>query len=187
MSQLNYEELTKGLTTKSEKIRVLGRKGVPTADIARFLGIRYQHARNVLNDAGLQNGGMAEEMPSELETKMLPPVKSAAPVPWDWGFAWLDVGPDGTVRLPEKLMAAAGITPGSTVHVCYADDCLEVMTEDSALRRAQALAASIKVEGESVVDEFLREKREETKRVDARFDRLEREAAAMKVAREKTA
>ena len=61
------------------------------------------------------------------------------------------------------------------------------MTEESALRRAQALAASIKVEGESVVDEFLREKYEETKRVDARFDRLAREAAAMKVAREKTA
>jgi hypothetical protein len=186
MSQLNYEELTRGLTTKSEKIRVLGRKGVPTADIARFLEIRYQHARNVLVDAGLQHGGMAEGMP-ELETKMMPPVKLAAPVPWDWGFAWLDVGPDGTVKLPEKLMVAAGITPGSTVHVCYADDCLEVMTEESALRRAQALAASIKVDGESVVDEFLREKREETKRVDARFDRLEREAAAMKVAREKTA
>jgi hypothetical protein len=186
MSQLNYEELTKGLTTKSEKIRTLGRKGVPTADIARFLEIRYQHARNVLVDAGLQHGGMAEEMP-RLETKMMPPVKLAAPVPWDWGFAWLDVGPDGTVKLPEKLMVAAGITPSSTVHVCYADDCLEVMTEESALRRAQALAASIKVDGESVVDEFLREKREETKRVDARFDRLEREAVAMKVAREKTA
>ncbi len=186
MSQLDYEEITKGLTTKSEKIRVLGRKGVPTADIARFLGIRYQHARNVLNDAGLQHGGMAEEMPA-LETKMIAPVKSAAPVPWDWGFAWLDVGHDGTVKLPEKLMVATGITPGSVVHVCYANDCLEVMTEESALRRAQALAASIKVEGESVVDEFLRERREETKRVDARFDRLAREAAAMKVAAEKTA
>ena len=34
MSQLNFEELTKDLTTKSEKIRTLGRKGVPTADIA---------------------------------------------------------------------------------------------------------------------------------------------------------
>jgi hypothetical protein len=183
---MDYEEITRGLTTKSEKIRTLGRKGVPTADIARFLGIRYQHARNVLVDAGLQHGGMAEEMP-ELETKMMPPLKSTGPVPWDWGFAWRQVGRDGTVKLPEKLMVAAGITPGSTIHVCYANDCLEVMTEESALRRAQALAASIKVEGESVVDEFLREKREETKRVDARFDRLEREAAAMKVAREKTA
>jgi hypothetical protein len=186
MSQLDFAELTKGLTTKSEKIRTLGRKGVPTADIARFLGIRYQHARNVLNDAGVLAGaGMSEDLP-ELETKMMPPEKSSAPVPWDWSFSWAEVGPDGTLKLPEKLMAATGISPGSVVHVCYANDCLEVMTEESALRRAQALAATIKVEGESIVDEFLREKREETKRVDARFDRLSREAASMKVAAEKT-
>ncbi len=182
---MNFEEITKGLSTKSEKIRTLGRKGVPTADIARHLGIRYQHARNVLVDAGLQNGGLAEEMPA-LETKMMPPVKSSAPVPWDWNFAWAEVGPDGTVKLPEKLMVATGMVPGSVVHICYANDCLEVMTEESALRRAQALAASVKQEGNSVVDEFLLERREEARRVDARFDRLAREAAAMDVANEKT-
>ncbi len=184
---MNYEEITKGLPTKSEKIRTLGRKGVPTADIARFLGIRYQHARNVLVDAGVHGGGMAEDLPVP-EMKMMPPLETAntRQVPWDWGFAWLEVGPDGTVKLSQKLMVAAGIKPGSTVHVCYANDCLEVMTEESALRRAQALAASVKQEGESVVDEFLRERREEAKRVDARFDRLAREAAAMDVASEKT-
>ena len=35
-------------TTKSAKIRVLYSKGYSKADIARYLGIRYQHVRNVL-------------------------------------------------------------------------------------------------------------------------------------------
>jgi hypothetical protein len=34
--------------TKADKIRELAREGMPVADIARSLGIRYQHVRNVL-------------------------------------------------------------------------------------------------------------------------------------------
>ncbi|MDH0370009.1 hypothetical protein [Brucella anthropi] len=33
----------------SEDIRALAREGLATAEIARRLGIRYQHAYNVLN------------------------------------------------------------------------------------------------------------------------------------------
>ena len=39
--------------TKSERIGEFGRQAVPVAEIARSLGIRYQHARKVLLDAGL--------------------------------------------------------------------------------------------------------------------------------------
>jgi hypothetical protein len=34
--------------TKADRIRELGREGMPVADIARSLSIRYQHVRNVL-------------------------------------------------------------------------------------------------------------------------------------------
>jgi len=51
--KIDIERVTAGLTTKSDKIRALSRHGVPTAEIARLLGIRYQHARNVLVEAGL--------------------------------------------------------------------------------------------------------------------------------------
>src|SRR5271170_5269077 len=37
-------------TTVADKIRALSAAGVPRADIARFLGKRYQHVRNVLED-----------------------------------------------------------------------------------------------------------------------------------------
>ena len=40
--------LTKGLTTKSAMIRALNSKGYERSEIARFMGIRYQHVRNVL-------------------------------------------------------------------------------------------------------------------------------------------
>jgi len=40
--------LTKGLPSKSEKMRVLARAGYGRKAIAEFLGTRYQFVRNVL-------------------------------------------------------------------------------------------------------------------------------------------
>ena len=48
LDEARMKELTKGLATKSDKIRVLSENGYSRGDIARFLGIRYQHVRNVL-------------------------------------------------------------------------------------------------------------------------------------------
>ena len=42
------EKLIRGLTSKSEKMRALAGAGYARADIARFLGTRYQFVRNVL-------------------------------------------------------------------------------------------------------------------------------------------
>jgi hypothetical protein len=39
--------------TTSDQIRSLAREGLNTAEIARRLGIRYQHAYNVLNNSGV--------------------------------------------------------------------------------------------------------------------------------------
>jgi predicted ArsR family transcriptional regulator len=44
----NAEELLKVHSTKSAVIRYLASQGVSRGDIARILGIRYQHVRNVL-------------------------------------------------------------------------------------------------------------------------------------------
>jgi hypothetical protein len=40
--------LTEGIQTKADKMRVLERSGFARADIARFLGVRYQQVRNTL-------------------------------------------------------------------------------------------------------------------------------------------
>ena len=43
--------------TVADKIRALSAAGVARADIARFLGKRYQHVRNVLEDDAQSSGG----------------------------------------------------------------------------------------------------------------------------------
>lgn len=52
--------------SKSERIRQLASEGMPTAEIARALGIRYQHAYKVLKDAGQSgNQSMAPSTPAK--------------------------------------------------------------------------------------------------------------------------
>jgi hypothetical protein len=48
MTKDEMDDLTKGLATKSAKIRLLEDHGVARSAIANYLGIRYQHVRNVL-------------------------------------------------------------------------------------------------------------------------------------------
>jgi hypothetical protein len=50
------DEVTKGLTTTSDKIRALARAGFLRKDISKALGIQYQHVRKVLVDAGMTDG-----------------------------------------------------------------------------------------------------------------------------------
>ena len=48
--------LVRDLKTKSDKIRTLAKAGYSRAEIGRLLGIRYQHVRKVLLDAGITGG-----------------------------------------------------------------------------------------------------------------------------------
>lgn len=50
------EHVLEGLDTKSDKIRALGRAGHKRTEISRLLGIRYQHVRKVLLQAGITTG-----------------------------------------------------------------------------------------------------------------------------------
>ncbi|MBY5318235.1 GIY-YIG nuclease family protein [Rhizobium leguminosarum] len=54
--RLTYEEVTKGLETKSDQIRALAKAGYLRTEIASLLKIRYQHVRKVLVDAGIIEG-----------------------------------------------------------------------------------------------------------------------------------
>ncbi|WP_312356726.1 GIY-YIG nuclease family protein [Agrobacterium sp.] len=52
----SFEEVVSGLETKSDMIRALARAGYIRTEIASLLGIRYQHVRKVLVDAGITEG-----------------------------------------------------------------------------------------------------------------------------------
>ena len=147
-----FEELTHGLATKSEKIRVLARNGVPTAEIARFLGIRYQHARNVLVDSGLRGNQRtpASQRDAEIQT-----------VPADTDHVWLTVSDDGELKIPLALLKRAGLEPGARAHVRLGEEGLEVLSEAAALRRASRIARAYVPEGMSLVDDLIAERRRE--------------------------
>jgi hypothetical protein len=55
-NRVPFEDITAGLATKSDKIRALAKAGYARAEIAALLGIRYQHVRKVLLDAGITGG-----------------------------------------------------------------------------------------------------------------------------------
>jgi hypothetical protein len=61
MARPTFGEVTTGLQTKSDMIRALARAGYLRTEIASFLGIRYQHVRKVLIDAGITEGIRQQE------------------------------------------------------------------------------------------------------------------------------
>ncbi len=68
-------EIVNLLTTKSDKIRGLAQAGYDRSEIRKFLGIRYQHVRNVLLQSGF-TGGLHRE-----EAERQPVEVDAAPAP----------------------------------------------------------------------------------------------------------
>ncbi len=56
MPRRRAEDIIQGLTTTSAKIRALAEAGFERTKISLLLGIRYQHVRKVLADAGITGG-----------------------------------------------------------------------------------------------------------------------------------
>jgi hypothetical protein len=69
-------DITKGLTTKSDKVRALAQAGYDRTEISQILGIRYQHVRNVLLQSrftgGLRRSAEAEREPVEADATPAP-------------------------------------------------------------------------------------------------------------------
>jgi hypothetical protein len=147
--QLDFDRLTAGLTTKSEKMRALARSGARTADIARYLGVRYQHARNVLKEAGLHKVAQAGASSEAVESRR--------------PYAWVELGADGNLTIPAELLTAVGLRPG-LVHIRPTADGLELFSRQAALARLQAIAAPFKRPGVSEVDDFIAERHREAER-----------------------
>lgn len=148
-NQVQMEKLTSGLKTKSDKIRALGRAGYPRQKIADFLGIRYQHVRNVLvDDERLEKPvGMKEPKPA---WRSEPPT---TPRPGN-----IRVLTDGSVAIPASILAGAGFNPGDFVMAkVRSNGEVQILTRREAIRRVQERMRTLIPEGVSLVDEFLAE------------------------------
>ena len=149
MQAIDFETVTTGLKTKSDKIRALSRQGVSTAEIAKFLDIRFQHVRNVLIQSGqYRTEGAAGQATVEGQDSV-----------------WATVDAAGRVQLPAEFLRIARLEPGARVYVGQAGDGLELLSRPAALARAQALIRPyLPEDGRSVVDEFIADRRNEAER-----------------------
>lgn len=62
--------MTDGKTTKSSEIRRLASEGVSTAEIAARMGIRYQHAYNVLNQTTQNKSSRSSQAPNKVKAPL---------------------------------------------------------------------------------------------------------------------
>jgi hypothetical protein len=157
----------------ADKIRALAAAGVPRADIARFLGKRYQHVRNVLEDdtqraAGgfvlgrAELSGVREDAP---QFDPLPDerqwVERRAP-----GAYWLRPQPDGRLVLPREVAEALGVTDGRRVFATFAGGRLEVVSSETAMAEARAMVRRYIPPGANLADELVADRRAEAARED---------------------
>ena len=147
------ERIVAGLTTKSDKIRALFRAGYSRTEISKYLGIRYQHARNVLVAAGFKESQLASpapQSPVEVEPRLAAPPEQMRVI----------VGPGGRVVIPAAYRDILGIAEGDAV--------FRMVSDETEVLRVRELIAHYVPEGISLVDELLRERRRE---VDSEGDR----------------
>src|SRR5437868_12266911 len=107
------EELAARFQTKSDKIRSLAKAGYSRAEIARFLGIRYQHVRNVLVDdekTGRQAAGAAPRQGFTQEADRAPNAEQLYPVK-------AKVESHGRVAIPEEFWRGVGLKENDSVMI----------------------------------------------------------------------
>ena len=158
--QSSMHEVAAGFQTKSDKIRALTKAGYSRSEIADFLGIRYQHVRNVLvNDERV--GKVAPSIqPSEEERA------AVAPAAADLHPVRVRVEADGHLLLPKEFYRALGLKESDPVVATIEDDSIRLMSVPVAVKRAQAIVRRFVPASASLVDELIAERRAEAKRED---------------------
>jgi hypothetical protein len=167
----------KGMRTKADKIRALAAAGHERAKMASFLGIRYQHVRNVLVrlEARFPMG-----VPPSRGTGLAEP---AAPL-----TEWQESGPDqeptygsfvidehGRIMLPRNVIAALDGEPQRPIPWRFEDGELKLMNRAAGIRWAQELAARSPNAHLISSDALIAERRAEAVREDERYARWRRD------------
>ena len=152
--------------SKSEKMRRLADAGYEKADIARYLGVRYQFVYNVLSSP--RSAGF----PREQANKSSEPRTDTPPDPANTEtdreglpkWYWTKIGKAGRLELPEVFLEALGVVEGDDVQLALDRSGLRVVNRDAALRELQAHVRRFVPEGVSLVDELIAERRSEAAR-----------------------
>ncbi|MBX9778382.1 MAG: GIY-YIG nuclease family protein [Xanthobacteraceae bacterium] len=116
MDRLSSEAVTQGLDSTSDKIRALARAGYLRTEIGKILGIKYQHVRKVLVDAGITDGLQreiaVERSPVTIEVSTTPPKPTSWETLLGGGFRFLGEwvqSPDGDIALDVGAPSDPGV------------------------------------------------------------------------------
>ena len=166
IARSDMDAITAGLPTKSAKIRRLAAAGCARAEIARYLGIRYQFVYNVLHAAETKAHAEPRKIrraPTDDRAR-----SSAGARRISKGCVWATVAKGGRIDLPADFLEAIGIGEGDPVRIALDGDVVRLQGRRSALREVQAVVRRHVPEGASLVDELLDERREEAAREERR-------------------
>ena len=156
--------------TVADKIRALAGAGVARADIARFLGKRYQHVRNVLEgDAQSGSGGYVLGKADLSGVRPGPPGLEEAPAePYavDAGVAVLrlPVREDGSLALPAMALQALGLKPGAVAIAELEADRMVIFSVAESVRRVQAMVRALVPGDHSLADALIADRQADAAR-----------------------
>ena len=152
---VEMNRVVEGLPSVAAKIRALDGSGYARADIARFLGKRYQHVDNVLKQARRK----AAAAPARAGT---------SDRPRDVASQKLRVAEDGRVVIPAEMRSAMLIDESGHLTARVVEGELRVLTPKAAIFRLRRMVRDKAPAGVSLVDELIAERRAEARREDGR-------------------
>lgn len=156
LDQARMKELTKGLATKSDKIRALNEGGFKRTEIAEFLEIRYQHVRNVLVQSKKKKGPPGPTNSNAPVSALVPEgIRNRV-------ILKVDVG--GRILIPSAVREAMQIDENGAVLAWLENGELHLVSPHVALRQARELARKLIRGAGSLADELIAERREEARR-----------------------
>jgi len=148
------EKTLAGCKTVAAKIRALAAAGYPRAEIARLLGKRYQHVRNVLEEPGPPKLAlMAADGMAEADAK---PFQYTPPHTY-----FLTVEANGSVVLPPEVLKALGAGPGDIVIADLGEERFTLVSGMTGIRLLRDRQAQSSPPGMLASEELIEDRRRE--------------------------
>lgn len=149
----DVERLVASHATVAGKIRALAAAGYSRAEIARLLGKRYQHVRNVLEEPG--QAAASQPAPQGLAEG------DARAFVHDRPATYRLTVRNGTVTLPPDVLEALGAGPNGVIIAELDGEFFKIISVPESVRRIQERLRPYRRPGVSIVDELIADRRRE--------------------------